>query len=293
MYKKLEDLPINNQEKLKELNTFKSYINSDLKSLKIETYFQVYDEIFEKFTNKKITFVEVGIFNGGSLKMWKNYFGDNARIIGIDLNPKAKELEKFGFEIFIGSQSSENFWDNFYNKVGNVDIVLDDGGHQNHQQIITAAKSIPHINDGGLLVTEDIHTSYLKKFGNPSKYSFVNYTKKKIDEINYRFPEFSNKKNVEKKIFSISFYESIVVFNINSKKSQIPHYLINNDNNFFKDDFEDKSFSEFFPKIQKFIDKKIFFIRKIPILKNLVRILFYKKNVFIKFKEYLILKKFF
>jgi hypothetical protein len=293
MYKKLEDLPKSNQEILKNSNTFKSYVNSDLKSLKIESYFQVYDEIFEKFINKNITFVEIGVFNGGSLKMWKNYFGDNARIIGIDLNPKAKELEKMGFEIFIGSQSSETFWDNFYNKVGNVDIVLDDGGHQNDQQIITAAKSIPNINDGGLLVTEDVHTSYLKKFGNPSGYSFINYTKKKIDEVNYRFPEFSNQKSIEKKIFSISFFESIVVFNINSKKSQIPYFLKNNDNNLFEEDFEDKSFSEFFPKIQNFIDKKLFFMKKIPILKNLIRILFYKKNIFIKLKEYLILKKFF
>jgi len=293
MYKKFEDLPKKNQEKLKNSNVFNSYVNSDLKSLKMETYFQVYDEIFEKFINKNIIFVEIGVLNGGSLKMWKNYFGDNARIIGIDLNPKAKELEKLGFEIFIGSQSSETFWDNFYNKVGNVDIVFDDGGHHNDQQIITAAKSIPNINDGGLLVTEDVHTSYLKKYGNPSKYSFINYAKKKIDEINYRFPLFSNKENIEKKIFSISFFESIIVFNINSKKSQIPNYLRNNDKNFFDEEFEDKSFLEFFPKIQNFINKKLFFIKKIPLLKNLIRILFYKKNIFIKLREYLILKKFF
>ena len=34
------------------------------------------------------------------------FFGKKARIIGIDLDPSAKELEKFGFEIFIGDQSS-------------------------------------------------------------------------------------------------------------------------------------------------------------------------------------------
>ena len=293
MYKNFVDLPKINQEVLKNSRTFKSYNASDLKSLKIETYFQVYDEIFEKFIDKKITFVEIGVLNGGSLKMWKNYFGDNARIIGIDLNPKAKELEKMGFEIFIGSQSSEIFWDNFYNKVGSVDIVLDDGGHQNDQQIITAAKSIPNINNGGLLVTEDVHTSYMKKFGNPSKYSFINYTKNKIDNINFRFPEFKNKNSIEKKIFSISFFESIVVFNINSSKSIIPNFLKNNENNFFKNDIEDKSFSEFFPRAQKLIDEKIPFIKKIPLIKKLVRVLFYKKNFFIRLKEYLFLKKFF
>ena len=42
--------------------------------------------------------------------MWRNYFGKKARIIGVELNPKAKELEKKGFKIFIGDQSDPNFW---------------------------------------------------------------------------------------------------------------------------------------------------------------------------------------
>ena len=58
---------------------------------------------------KKITFVEIGIGNGGSLFMWKKFFGKKARIIGIELNPDAKKLEKFGFEIFIGDQSDPFF----------------------------------------------------------------------------------------------------------------------------------------------------------------------------------------
>ena len=40
---------------------------------------------------------------GGSLLMWKKFFGDNARIIGVDLYPETKKLEKQGFEIFIGT----------------------------------------------------------------------------------------------------------------------------------------------------------------------------------------------
>ena len=36
--------------------------------------------------------------------MWRDYFGKDARIIGIDLNPEAKKWEKHGFEIFIGNQ---------------------------------------------------------------------------------------------------------------------------------------------------------------------------------------------
>ena len=32
--------------------------------------------------------------------MWKNWLGDKARIIGIDLNPEAKKWVDTGFEIF-------------------------------------------------------------------------------------------------------------------------------------------------------------------------------------------------
>ena len=135
-------------------------------STKWEKYFAVYEDIFQKYKNKEITFVEIGVFNGGSLKLWKNYFGPNSRIIGIDLNKECKKFEdkKNNIEIFIGNQSDEQFWDNFFDSVGKVDVILDDGGHTNIDQIITATKVIENIKDGGLLATEDTHTSYLKEY---------------------------------------------------------------------------------------------------------------------------------
>ena len=123
MFKNSKDLLIKNQDMLSGSKAFESYSKSDLKSLKMESYFSVYDEIFEKYIGKKIVFVEVGILHGGSLEMWRNYFGNQARIIGIDINPEAKKLEDRGFEIYIGSQSSKDFWDNFFKDVGPVNIV--------------------------------------------------------------------------------------------------------------------------------------------------------------------------
>ena len=167
-----ESLEINSN-----LRLFQIYKNLKRESLKCDTYFQVYEEMFSKYVGKKITFVEVGVLQGGSLFMWREYFGKDARIIGIDLHPNAKELEKHGFEIFVGSQSDKNFWRNFYNKVGKIDILLDDGGHVNDQQIITLSESINNVNDDGIIMTEDVHTSFLKKFGTPSKYCYINYSK--------------------------------------------------------------------------------------------------------------------
>mgnify|MGYP001182480209 CR=1 FL=1 len=178
---------------------------------------KIYDDLFSPYQNKKVTFVDIGVFSGGSLFMWKNFFGKKATIIGVELNPIAKQFEKHGFKIFIGDQSSTAFWKSFFKKVGKVDIVLDDGGHTNYQQIITTNSCIPNIKDGGLMVVEDIHASYIKKkFYNPSRYSFINYNKKIIDDINYRFPKLGSFKNsLNKFIYSVENFESIISFKIN------------------------------------------------------------------------------
>ena len=283
-----ESLEINSN-----LRIFQIYKNLKRVSLKCDTYFQTYEEMFNKYVGKKITFVEVGVLQGGSLFMWKEYFGKDARIIGIDLHPNAKELEKHGFEIYIGSQSDKNFWKNFYSKVGKIDILLDDGGHVNDQQIITLSESVHNINDNGIIVTEDVHTSYLKKFGNPSKYSFINYSKYLVDVVNSRFPEIKINKNNDfrKKIYSISFYESLVAIKINSKKSIEPNILRIGESNAIE--VSDLRYSDYFPKIDNYLNKNLPVVKKLPIIKKIIRYLFYTHNFIIKIKYYFKLKKYF
>lgn len=204
-----------------EKNLLNFFNESKYYSLKFKNYFPIYEKLFSKYRGKKITFVEIGVLSGGSLMMWKNYFGKDARIIGVELNPEAKKLENEGFEIYIGNQSDENFWKTFFEKIGKVDIVLDDGGHTNFQQIVTCCSCIPYIKNDGLMVVEDVFHSYgvsygSKGFFNPSKYSFINFCKKMIDDINFRFP--GNKKfkfSLNKFVYSAEFFESIVAFNIN------------------------------------------------------------------------------
>ncbi|PRY98676.1 methyltransferase family protein [Jezberella montanilacus] len=204
---------------LAKLDVYQSYKKSPYLSLKHSSYFQVYADLFERYRGKEITFVEVGVLNGGSLFMWRDYFGPKARIIGVELNPLAKKWESHGFEIHIGSQSDPVFWDDFFKKVGTVDVVLDDGGHTYEQQIVTAHYCIPNVKNGGLLVVEDTHTSYMKPFGYPTKYSFVEWAKKLADNINARFPNLDHSSLIYKKyIYSISFFESIVSFTIDRSK---------------------------------------------------------------------------
>lgn len=182
------------------------------KSIKHSTYFPVYDYLFERFRGKPICFVEVGVLSGGSLFMWRHFFGPEARIIGIDLNPEAKKWEEFGFEIFIGNQSDPEFWEDFFMKAGPVDILLDDGGHTFHQQIQTVQSSIPMIKDGGMVVVEDTHTSYMGGFGFKG-FSFVRWAKTLVEPVNARFSMLV-KRSHSSVLWAVEFLESFVVFRV-------------------------------------------------------------------------------
>lgn len=193
-------------------DSYKSFMSSPHVSFKHTTYFDSYNHFLGQYCGKDITFVEIGVLDGGSLFMWRDFFGSGAKIIGVDLNPEAKKWEDEGFEIFIGSQSDPSFWARFVNDVGPVDVVLDDGGHTYAQQIVTVEALLPHVNDGGLILVEDTHTSYLSGFGNPSQ-SFIEYVKQRIDAINLRFGKFPKEKS-ETRFWSIEIVESMVGFRI-------------------------------------------------------------------------------
>ena len=213
-----------------ENNIKQLFLSAENKSNKLEKYFDVYDKLFSKYKNKDIIFVEIGVHNGGSLEIWQKYFTVNSRIIGIDLNPECKKFEKENIEIYIGNQSDENFWNDFFSKVGNVDIILDDGGHTNLDQITTTVNVIDKINDGGTLLIEDTITSYIKEYNSNKKFSFINFSKKLIDDINSKSNKSDNnfKFSLNNYIYSLQFFEGMVAFYIDRSKCK-NNQLISND----------------------------------------------------------------
>ncbi|WP_281927494.1 class I SAM-dependent methyltransferase [Roseibium album] len=251
---------------MKDTSSYESYLKSPYRSIKHSTYFDSYDHFLGQYRDKEITFVEIGILGGGSLFMWRDFFGPKARIIGVDLNPNAKKWEDDGFEIFIGNQSDANFWNEFKAKVGNIDVVLDDGGHTYEQQIITLECLLDSINDGGLILIEDTHTSYMDGFG-PQKYSFLEYVKNRIDAVNRRFRRFA-KDNCERRFWSVEIVESMVAFKIRTAASALASEPTDNggeDDLAYDFRYEDNS------SIKKFkpLWKSLSFLMSIPVLKNL------------------------
>jgi len=187
-------------------------------------YFDIYDRHFARFRDKEITILEIGVSHGGSLQMWKNYFGDKAKIYGIDINPKCKELEEENIKIYIGSQSDRKFLKEIISSIPPLDILIDDGGHTMHQQIVSYEELFGHVKDGGVYLCEDIHTSYWLRFGGGHKRrgTFIEYSKNFIDYLNAWYSEQNSLKagKFTEYVDSVHYYDSILV--IEKKKREKP-----------------------------------------------------------------------
>jgi hypothetical protein len=119
-------------------------------------YFAIYDRHFARFRGKEVHVLEIGVYSGGSLQMWQNYFGPHSTIYGVDIEARCKVYESESVRIFIGDQADRNFWKRFKQEVPVLDIVIDDGGHTPEQQIVTLEELLPHLRPAGVYLCEDV-----------------------------------------------------------------------------------------------------------------------------------------
>ena len=262
-------------QKFRSLDSFQK---SPHHAIKHANHFEIYDRLLLKYRNGEVTFVEVGVLDGGSLFMWRDFFGNQARIIGIDQNPDATKWTAHGFEIHIGDQSSPEFWSDFYKKVGKIDVILDDGGHENYQQMTTLISSLPYIKQGGLIVIEDIATSFMR-FGNFSKYSFFNLLNSEIESMHKPFPGTSNLRNgFLKGLFSVTWFTNVCAIELSSSLDRNYERVENVAINESATDFRyasQGSFSEYLRKLYEAVSidyRSPKFARRSPSISKFIRL---------------------
>ena len=124
--------------------------------MKWDHYFDIYHHHFSTFIGKQVHILEIGVHSGGSLEMWRDYFGPHCRVYGADIQESCKKFEDRQIEVFIGNQGDKNFWKSFKEHVPKLDIVIDDGSHIADDQIIYLEELLPHMRPGGVYVCEDV-----------------------------------------------------------------------------------------------------------------------------------------
>jgi hypothetical protein len=127
---------------------------------KYNHYFESYERHFAKFRGQEVHVLEIGIFSGGSLEMWQNYFGHSSKIYGVDIQADCKVYETESVRVFIGDQADRTFWKQLKEEVPILDIVIDDGGHIPEQQIVSLDELLPHLQPGGIYLCEDVHQPF-------------------------------------------------------------------------------------------------------------------------------------
>lgn len=127
---------------------------------KWEHYFEIYNRHLSSFVGRTPSVLEIGIYSGGSLEMWRSYFGKGSHIYGVDIEPACKSYESDDVSIFIGDQADRTFWSTFKRQFNGIDVLIDDGGHTVVQQRVTLEEMLPFISPGGVYLCEDIHGDF-------------------------------------------------------------------------------------------------------------------------------------
>jgi hypothetical protein len=177
-------------------------------------YLPIYHKEFARFRNSPVKFLEIGVNEGGSLELWRKYFGSAATIFGIDIDPRCKSRVSLPNEVRIGSQDDENFLIGVLNAMGVPDVILDDGSHIGRHQQASFQILFPKLKVGGLYVIEDIHTAYWPEIfegGYRREGTAIEVAKTLVDDMHGWYHDKGQKLVSKSDVASVRFYNSIVV----------------------------------------------------------------------------------
>jgi glycosyltransferase involved in cell wall biosynthesis len=152
-------------------------------------YLNEYERLFSFYRDKPISFLEIGIQNGGSLEIWSKYFSNATALIGVDINPGCARLsyDEPRISVIVGDANAPEVRERVFQRSPQFDIIIDDGSHLSSDIIKSFALYFPRIVAGGVFVAEDLHCSYWSQFegGLFDPYSSISFFKALADIINH------------------------------------------------------------------------------------------------------------
>lgn len=146
-------------ENVKCYNTDKFNIDNNIIS---HNYNDYYNNLLEPLENKKINLLEIGIQNGGSVRLFSDYL-KKSKIIGIDITnqwngPLIENYKNLSLNFF-NAYDLENIDKLLVKK---FDIIIDDGSHAIEDQIFFLSNFSKYLKNDGKLVLEDVQYKNLE-----------------------------------------------------------------------------------------------------------------------------------
>lgn len=138
------------------------------KSSKCHQFLDFYDNVFKDYRHKEIKILEIGIDKGASIAMLREYF-TKAEIHATDViqsyleNMENKKL--YNVKCNYLDQSNKESLEKYFDDHGTFDIIIDDGSHKmSHQKLTFNVCMDKGLNEKGIYVLEDLHTSLLSQY---------------------------------------------------------------------------------------------------------------------------------
>src|SRR5438105_12160923 len=135
-------------------------------------YLRNYEVYFEPLRGNEIRLFELGIKEGGSLLLWRDYFTKGA-IVGLDINPVSLDDSSGRITTYAGRQEDTELLDRIAKKSApeGFDIIIDDCSHIG----VITRQSFWHLFDrhlkrGGIYVIEDWGTGYWESWVDGNSY---------------------------------------------------------------------------------------------------------------------------
>ena len=125
-------------------------------------YTDVYHELFKDRRNTVLKVCEIGIAEGASLFMWRDYF-PNATIYGgdNDLERVFKLQLQERIKVFACDQHKSQDVESLIEQTGSdIDLFIDDGSHHPTDQLFTCAWIMPLLSKDSIYVIEDVDDIY-------------------------------------------------------------------------------------------------------------------------------------
>jgi hypothetical protein len=190
-------------------------------------YLEIYERHFAPYRKTPVKMLEIGVSRGGSLEIWREYFGKDATIFGIDIDPACAGYVTAPNQVRIGSQDDPVFLKKVLHEMGGPDIVLDDGSHIGRHQRKSFDILFPLLKPGGLYVMEDLHTSYWPgrpyAGGHNRDGTAIGHIKQMIDDMHAWYHHSRETTPGKTDVGAIHLYDSIVV--IEKKRRLQPGHI--------------------------------------------------------------------
>jgi cephalosporin hydroxylase len=192
-------------------------------SMKWRHDLSIYDRYLSLYRDKTVRLLEIGIAGGGSFPMWRKYFGVQAILFGIDVDPdscKNAEALELDCHARAGSQADPHFLQSVVAEMGGLDIVIDDGSHIAEHQLASFKTLFPLLSNGGVYVCEDLHTAYWDGWqgGYKRPGTFIEAIKDMIDSIHTWYYPIENElreMELHRHVSGIHLHDSMVVIEKN------------------------------------------------------------------------------